>query len=162
MKTLLVLRHAKSSWSNDYLADHERPLNDRGKQDAPRMGRLLQTEDLVPDLIISSSAERALNTAEMVALNCDYDHKIAISRRFYHADPDDYLEVLAGLDDAYERVMIVGHNPGMEELVEDLTGEPVRMATAALAYLQVEVDSWREFTFETPVKLAGFWLPKEL
>ncbi|MBK6712098.1 MAG: histidine phosphatase family protein [Chloroflexi bacterium] len=68
MKTLLVLRHAKSSWSNDFLSDHQRPLNDRGKQDAPRMGRLLRDEELTPDLIITSSAERALSTAELVAL----------------------------------------------------------------------------------------------
>jgi len=162
MKTLLVMRHAKSSWSNDYLADHERPLNDRGKQDAPRMGRLLQTEDLVPDLIISSSAERALNTAELVALNCGYDNEIAITRRFYHADPDDYLAVLSGADDAYERIMVVGHNPGMEALVEDLTGEEVRMATAALAYLRLDIDSWRDLQPDTPAKLQELWLPKEL
>jgi len=162
MKTLLVLRHAKSSWSNDYLADHERPLNDRGKQDAPRMGRLLQAEDLTPDWIISSSAERALSTAELVALNCAYDNEIAVTRRFYHADPDDYLEVLSGVDDAYERVMIVGHNPGMEALVEDLTGEEVRMATAALAYLRLDIDNWRDLRPDTPAKLQELWLPKEL
>ncbi|MCA9872376.1 MAG: histidine phosphatase family protein [Anaerolineales bacterium] len=162
MKTLLVLRHAKSSWSNDYLADHERPLNDRGKQDAPRMGRLLQAEDLTPDLIISSSAERALTTAELVALNCGYDNEIAVTRRFYHADAEDYLAVLGEVDDAYEQVMVVGHNPGMEELVEDLTGESVRMATAGLAYLQLDIDSWRDLTLDTLAKLQALWLPKEL
>lgn len=162
MKTLLVLRHAKSSWGNDYLADHERPLNDRGKQDAPRMGRLLQAEELVPDLIISSSAERALTTAEFVALNCEYENEIIVTRRFYHADPEDYLEVLAGVDDQYRRVMVVGHNPGMELLVEDLTGESVRMATAALAHLQFDIERWRDVTDETPARLMALWLPKEL
>lgn len=87
------------------------------------MGRRLRDEELTPDLIITSSAERALSTAELVALNCDYDNEIAVTRDFYLADPEDYLEVLADVDDAYSRVMVVGHNPGMEELVADLTGK---------------------------------------
>lgn len=162
MKTLLVLRHAKSSWSNDFLSDHQRPLNDRGKQDAPRMGRLLRDEELTPDLIITSSAERALSTAELVALNCDYDNEIAVTRHFYLADPEEYLALLADVDDAYSRVMVVGHNPGMEELVADLTGESVHMATAALAYIQFTIERWRDLTPETVGKLESLWLPKEL
>ncbi len=79
MKTLLVLRHAKSSWKDSGLADHDRPLNKRGKHDAPRMGTLLAKEDLVPDLIISSSAKRAKSTAEAVAMNCGYDGEIQYS-----------------------------------------------------------------------------------
>ena len=82
MKTLLILRHAKSSWDNTWLSDHERPLNDRGRRDAPRMGRLLRDEELVPDLIITSSAERALSTAEAAALACDYDQEIKIYAPF--------------------------------------------------------------------------------
>jgi len=162
MRTLLILRHAKSSWDNSNLADHARPLNDRGKTDAPRMGRLLQTEDLVPDLIIASSAERALKTAELVALNCDYENEIKVTRQFYLADPETYLEVLAGVDERYQRVMVVGHNPGMEELVEELTGESVRMATAALAHVQFNIARWQDLTPGTTAKLQAVWLPKEL
>jgi phosphohistidine phosphatase len=92
MKTLLVLRHAKSSWKNANLADFDRPLNKRGKRDAPRMGELLRREGIVPDLIISSSAERALTTAEAVALACGYDLEIQTTRQLYHAWPDDYIE----------------------------------------------------------------------
>ncbi|MBK8986095.1 MAG: histidine phosphatase family protein [Chloroflexi bacterium] len=166
MKSLLILRHAKSSWDSAYLADHERPLNERGKADAPRIGRLLQSEELVPDLIISSSAARALATAKLVAGNCDYENEIVVTRDFYHADPEIYLEVLATLDDRYQRVMVVGHNPGMEELVEELTGEFVRMATAALAHVALHVDRWQdvapEATVELKAQLKATWLPKEL
>lgn len=162
MKTLLILRHAKSSWDNANLADHARPLNDRGKTDAPRMGRLLQTEDLIPDLIIASSAERALKTAELVALNCDYENDIKVTRRLYLAGPEDYLEVLQQVDNRYGRVMVVGHNPGMEELVEDLTGQSVRLPTAALAHVTFTLDDWRALTDEIPATLENLWLPREV
>ena len=88
MRTLLILRHAKSSWANNRLADHARPLNKRGKLDAPRMGQLLRREELMPDLVISSTAERALTTAEMAALACGYEAAIRVTRDFYHADPE--------------------------------------------------------------------------
>lgn len=162
MKSLLVLRHAKSSWSNVYLADYERPLNARGQHDAPRVGQLLLEEGLVPDLIITSSAERALRTAELVALNCDYPGKLMATRQFYHADPETYLEVLRHLPDEHERVMVVGHNPGMEGLIEELSGEYAEMPTAALAHLQLEISAWADFTDETPVKLLNVWRPKEI
>jgi phosphohistidine phosphatase len=162
MKSLLVLRHAKSSWSNVYLADYERPLNARGQHDAPRVGQLLHQEELVPDLIITSSAERALRTAELVAINCDYPGRLMATRQFYHADPDIYFEVLRHVSEPNQRVMVVGHNPGMEELIEELTGEYVEMTTATLVHLQLDTPTWADFNDETPVKLLNVWRPKEL
>jgi phosphohistidine phosphatase len=162
MKTLLILRHAKSSWDNANLTDHQRPLNDRGKTDAPRMGRVLRDHDLTPDLIIASSAERALATAELVALACDYENDIKVTRHLYLAGPEDYLEVLQRVDNRYQRVMVVGHNPGMEELVEELTGQSVTMPTAALAHVTFALDDWRALTDETPATLENVWLPKEV
>ena len=94
MKTLLILRHAKSSWKDASLADHDRPLNKRGKRDAPRMGRLLQEQDLVPDRIISSTAKRARNTAKAVAKACNCKDKVELTSEFYHAGPGAYLAVL--------------------------------------------------------------------
>ena len=94
MKTLLVLRHAKSSWKNATLADYERPLNKRGKRDAPRMGELIKQEGIVPDLIISSSAERALATAEAVARASGYESEIQTTRQLYHGWPDNYIEAI--------------------------------------------------------------------
>ncbi len=162
MKTLLVLRHAKSSWDNENLSDYERPLNKRGKQDAPRMGRLLKENDLTPDLIIASSAERALATAEAVALACDYDREIQLTRRFYLADADAYLEVVQALDDAIQSVMVVGHNPGMEHLVAVLSGQWERMPTAAIAHFQLPITHWRELAEMDEAELVNLWRPKEV
>jgi phosphohistidine phosphatase len=159
MKTLLILRHAKSSWANANMADHDRPLNDRGKKDAPRAGRWLRDQELTPDLIITSSAARALATAEAAALACDYDNEIAVTRSFYHAGPAAYLEVLAALSEQYGRVMVVGHNPGVEELIEQVTGQMETMSTAALAVVNLPIRQWRELDEETEGKLVEMWRP---
>lgn len=162
MKTLLVLRHAKSSWSNLNLADFDRPLNKRGKRDAPRMGALLKKEDLVPDLIISSSAARAIATAEAAAQEADYESEIQTTRELYHAWPESFIEVLNGVADHYQRVMVVGHNPGIESLVEEMTGEWIRMPTAALAQISLDIERWSELDLESPQELINVWQPKEI
>lgn len=162
MKTLLILRHAKSSWSNSYVSDHERSLNKRGQRDAPRMGRLLKAEELVPDLIISSTAKRALATAEAVATAGDYEQEIRFTRHFYHADPETYFAVLKEVSDRYERVMVVGHNPGMQELVAWLTGVDTRFTTANIAHVQLPIQSWTELNDAVEGELINIWRPKEL
>lgn len=162
MKTLLMLRHAKSSWSDAMLPDYERPLNKRGKQDAPRMGKLLRAEDLVPDLIITSSAVRAVATAAAVAEACGYEHDLQETRKLYHADPETYIDVLNDVPDRCELVMIVGHNPGLEDLLEDLTDEWERLPTASLAQITLPIESWRDLIDDTPGKLVQVWRPKEL
>jgi len=123
MKLVLLLRNAKSSWKHPDLGDHDRPLNKRGKGDAPLMGRLLKREDLVPDIIISSTSLRARATAEAVAKASSFDGEIVLNKSLYAAGPEAYLGVIHALSDEYVRVLIVGHNPGWEELVELLTGE---------------------------------------
>jgi phosphohistidine phosphatase len=162
MKELLILRHAKSSWSNSRLADHDRPLSERGQQDAPRIGRLLRTEDLTPDLIITSSAERALTTAELVALHSDYEASLQVTRALYHAGPESYLAQLRRVDERHQRVMVVGHNPGMEELVAELTGHHERMPTAALAHIALPISRWANCRDGLTGKLLNLWRPKEL
>ncbi len=162
MKTLLIMRHAKSDWDNSKLSDHARPLNKRGKQDAPQMGKLLKEHDLVPDMIMTSTAERALTTAELVVLACDYDGELVTTNSFYHADPATYLEVLQGVDDQYKRVMIVGHNPGMEELVADLTGVAEHFTTANIAHVELPISSWSQLNEDTTGKLLNLWRPKEV
>lgn len=162
MKTLLILRHAKSSWKDDTLPDHDRPLNKRGKQDAPRMGKLLQEKGLVPDLIISSTAKRARKTAEMVAEESGYEGEIQLERDLYAFEPTAYLEELAQIEDHFQTILIVGHNPGLEELVEQLTGEFARLPTAALAQVSLPVESWSDLDEETQGQLSNLWRPKEL
>ncbi len=162
MKTLLMLRHAKSSWDNMALSDYERPLNKRGKRDAPRMGSFIQDKGLVPDLIVTSSAERALATAEAVALACGYDQELKLTRRLYHATADNCIDVLNDTCDTCDTVMIVGHNPTLEDLLEDLTGEWERMTTASLAEISLPIESWRDLIDDTPGKLENLWRPKQI
>lgn len=162
MKTLLILRHAKSSWANPRLSDHDRPLKRRGKRDAPRMGRLLLDQNIIPGLIITSSAVRALATAEMVALACDYQGELMVTRAFYHADSDTYIEYLRMFDEEPDPIMVVGHNPGMEELLEELTGAIEHMPTAALAEVTLPIDGWDELTTTVEGKLVSLWYPRGL
>lgn len=162
MKTLLILRHAKSSWSKPELADHDRPLNKRGKRDAPRIGSLLRREDLVPDLIISSTAARARSTAELASEACGYEGELRLERECYAAGPEAYLDALQSLPESYPCVMVVGHNPGLEELLELLTGEWQRLPTAALAQVRLRLDVWGELDEDTRGKLVNLWLPRQL
>jgi phosphohistidine phosphatase len=162
MKTLLVLRHAKSSHDDPGLDDHERSLNDRGRRDAPRMGRLLADEDLVPDLILSSTAVRARTTAEAAAKASGYQQKIELDRSLYLASPEEYIEALRELPETRRRVLVVGHNPGMEQLVEVLTGQSETLPTAALACITLPIDRWRDLRSSTTGTLDGLWRPKEI
>ncbi len=161
MKTLLILRHAKSSWDNAHLSDHDRPLNARGKQDAPRVGAVLKEHGLVPDLIITSTAERALATAEAAAILGDYPHELQIDRRLYHAPLATYLAVLRDLGQGPNRVMVVGHNPGVEDLVSHLTDRLEAMPTAALVQIDLPLSRWSDLSDTTQGKLVWLWRPKE-
>ena len=162
MRELLVLRHAKSSWKSPELDDHDRPLNKRGKGDAPRMGRLILDEGMVPERIISSTAARAHSTAILVANACGYAADPLVTPRLYLAGPDEYLDLLSELKDGIGSALVVGHNPGMEELVEELTGAAEQMPTAALARIALDLESWTEIVGPVRGELLGLWRPKEL
>ena len=163
MKTLLILRHAKSSWHDTSLADHERALNARGRRDAPRMGELLREQRLIPDAIISSDAMRARLTAEAAAEAAGYPGTIVLDPQLYHATPTDIVEVLRTVRATEAAtVMIVGHNPGLEELVAQLTGDQRDFPTAALARILLPIDEWGDLDLSTPGTLEDLWLPKEL
>src|SRR5687767_14307674 len=162
MKTLLVLRHAKSSWNDPALDDHERPLNKRGRRDAPRMGELVREYGLIPDAVISSDAVRARLTAEAVAEAARYAGEILLDRHLYLAGPADILSRLRTVQENAATVMIVGHNPGLEKLVEQLTGEREDLPTAALAQIGLPIDQWRGLNLSTRGTLVGLWRPEEL
>jgi|SRR5919108_567703 phosphohistidine phosphatase len=163
MKTLLMLRHAKSSWDDSSLDDHERPLNPRGRRDAPRMGALLRDTRLTPDVIITSDAVRAHATATAVADASGYRGDIMTEPLLYHASPDAIVAVLKSVSNANAKtLMIVGHNPGLEEFVELMTGESHDLPTAALVQLAVPVAKWRDLTPDTRATLVALWRPKEL
>ncbi len=162
MKTLLILRHAKSSWKHAELPDFDRPLNKRGKRDAPRMGELLRQADLLPDLILSSSAQRARQTTQAVVDSSGYPGEVRWMDSLYAAPPESYLEALRGLDDSLQRVMLVGHNPGLEELLEQLTGEDETLPTAAIAQVMLPIQSWNQLDEDVGGELVQIWLPRQL
>jgi phosphohistidine phosphatase len=162
MRTLLILRHAKSSWKNPGLADVNRPLNKRGKRDAPRMGRLLREQDLVPDIILSSPAVRARKTAQAVSIESGYEHEIEVHRDFYPGDPYAFCEALVELPETIHIALIIGHNPGLEEFLDTLTGESAGLPTSALAQISLPINSWRELGDDVDGELVDLWRVKEL
>lgn len=161
MKTLLILRHAKSSWKDENLPDHERPLNRRGKLAAPRAGEWLRQEALLPDIILSSTAVRAHQTAELAAAAGGYIGEIRLVAELYAAGPEAYLQAVANLEDRFERVMVVGHNPGLEELVSLLSGVSQPMPTAALACVKLEIATWGEIGRRPRGVISAIWRPKD-
>lgn len=161
-KVLLLMRHAKSSWADNTLADFERPLNGRGKRDAPRMGEFLRRRELLPELIITSSARRACDTTQRVVEASGYEGEVRSTRELYEAEPEDFLEALHAVPESYERVMLVAHNPGLEMFLELLTGIAEALPTGALAAIQLPVASWRELHEGVRGKLLGLWSPKTL
>jgi len=162
MKVLFILRHAKSSWKDISLPDHDRPLNKRGKEEAPLMGKLIRDEDLMPNLILSSTAKRAHATVELVIEESGYEGKVKYYRDLYAAEPEAFIRALTGLSDDYERVMVVGHNPGLEQLLEVLTGENQPLPTAALAEVQLPIQNWADLSEDTEGKVTNIWRPKEI
>ncbi len=162
MKTLLILRHAKSSWDDTSLKDHDRPLNPRGVRDAPRMGQLLASEELVPDRVLSSTAVRAQGTAELAMGVIDGAPDIECTRELYLASPHTYLEVIAARGEDAERLLVVGHNPGITALVTRLTGVCEEMPTAALAVVELDIDDWSDIESAGRGRLVAFRRPKDL
>ena len=121
MKRLLLLRHAKAEPATDPLVDIDRPLAERGERDARRIGERLRQQNLQPALILASPAARALRTAQLVAQTIEYPRDaIALDRRLYLAEPAAIVEIIAAQNDALETLLVVGHNPGLTELVHRL------------------------------------------
>lgn len=163
-RTLVMIRHAKSSWANPLQSDFERPLNDRGDHDAPMMGERLKKLGLVPDLIISSTAKRAKQTARKIAEAVNYDFtKIEWVDKLYHCIPSVFEEVIQEIDDTIKTVFIVAHNPGITDFVNELFPQFTidNMPTCGIVAAHVEVDEWSDFDiaekqvflFEYPKKL---------
>jgi phosphohistidine phosphatase len=161
MKTLLLLRHAKSSWKDQALHDHDRPLNKRGKKDAPRVGVYIKEKDLVPDLIISSTARRTRDTAQAVAEESGFPGDVELYQDLYLSDTACYLDILSSLPDTSNRVLVVGHNPDLEELLTLLTDVSQHMATATLAQVDLPISSWGELNEATDGRLQFIWSPGE-
>jgi phosphohistidine phosphatase len=161
MKTLLLLRHAKSSWDDPALRDFDRPLNERGMKAAPLMGKAMRKRGLRPDLVLSSPAKRAAQTVGLVMKSGHLDCEIRYDERLYAASAPALRDVLSHTEESADEVLLVGHNPGLEELLEDLTGELRKLPTAALARIALGVGKWRDLR-NGRGKLDWLVRPKEL
>ncbi|MET4105595.1 histidine phosphatase family protein [Hymenobacter sp. UYP22] len=144
MKTLYLMRHAKSSWSFDELSDKQRPLNDRGRDDAPVMGEALAKRSIRLDLLVSSPAVRAMSTAALVAHELEYPaDKIEVIEAIYEATVPDLLTVVRELPDEAESVLLVGHNNTLTEFANLLSPSSIPdMPTAAIVCLKFSTDQW--------------------
>lgn len=162
MKTLLIMRHAKSSWEEEGLRDRERPLNKRGRRDAPAMGVLLRERNFRVDCIISSPAVRALSTAEAVAEELQYGKDgIEQDARLYGASSAQMLMVIHSWESRWNTVLMVGHNPGLTHLVNQLTGMGVEnVPTAGIVTIRYAVEQWCDIG-EVKGQIHSFEYPKK-
>ena len=161
-KTLIIMRHAKSSWDNPGLADYDRPLNKRGLRDASRMAQWLSESELIPDQVIASAACRANQTASIVTNELALETDILETRDLYLSDYDAYLEQVSYLPNDVETVLVIGHNPTMESLIYLLSGESVSMPTAAIAVIQLPIDTWSDQVTSASANLVKHVFPKSL
>ena len=153
-KELLLVRHAKSSWDDPCLNDHDRPLNERGLRNAPDMGKRLQGCGIRPDVWISSTALRAISTAEIITEQIGFPKdQIQRSQDLYHASATDLQEFIAGLDDAIGSAVLFGHNPGMTSLVANLYGLPIdNLPTCGVVHIQFDEDTWSAVSSAPPAR----------
>ena len=148
-RTLVMIRHAKSSWANPLQSDFERPLNERGLQDAPAMGEKLKSLHIIPDLIISSTAKRTRQTAKRIAKAVGYDvDKIKWEEKLYHCISSVFDEVIYEISDKVKTVFIVAHNPGITEFVNHLSPDFSidNMPTSGIVGAHVETKEWNSFS----------------
>ena len=162
MRTLLLLRHAKSSWKHPELSDHDRPLNNRGKRDAPRMATLLAELRLRPDLIVSSTAKRARRTAEAVARRCAHEGLARLDRQAVSRRSGRHRRRRARGGRPFPCILLVGHNPGLEALIVRLTGYVEPLPTAGLAHIDLPIRGWSSLRLTTRGRLVNLWRPKEI
>lgn len=162
-KRLTLVRHAKSSWSDQSVSDHDRKLNSRGERDAPMMGRRLLERGARPSLILTSTAKRARKTARTIARQLNYPIEfIQGESDLYLAAPDTILRVLAQQEDGFNDLMLFGHNPGITELADQLTGIQIdNVPTCGVVAIDVAVQRWSELN-PAHCQLAFFDYPKKM
>ncbi len=164
-KTLFIVRHAKSSWDEAGLDDRERPLNERGKEEAPKMGKHLAGYSVKPDLITSSPAVRALKTAEKIAKELGFKKSdVVADEGIYTFNGGSLMDVVRGFDDRYKSVMMVGHNPAITSFANELSNAGIdNIPTCGVVLLRLDTAKWKDvgkgagtlLEFDYPKKLWG-------
>jgi phosphohistidine phosphatase len=163
LRRLIVLRHAKSDWDTDAQTDHERPLNKRGRRDAPRVAAHLAELGWTPERVFASDARRTRETWKRMKKALNGAVKAKFTASLYHTGISAVREVVASVPDKVTTVMVIGHNPGWESVIDALTGQEVRLTCCNAALLSVEADSWADaISMDTSWKLHEVVRPKEL
>ena len=159
MKKLFIIRHAKSSWKDLSLKDFDRPLNKRGKSNVPMMGKKLLEKGILPDLIISSPALRALTTAKKLAKDIGYDEKILYNKDIYEADEETLHLMLINVDDINDTIFLIGHNPDLNCLAEKYVDFDENIPTLGIVEIEFHCDSWKKISSKNAF-LISFDYPK--
>ena len=160
-RILLLLRHAKSSWKNKELDDHDRPLNKRGKRDAIKMGKYLKKINLIPNTIITSSARRAVETTTLVCRHCDYDRLVDVNFSFHKNGVNSYIRSISQTPVDRTILLLIGHNPDLEELVGILTHRSIKMSTCTLVQINLYIPNWNNIISQHGFRseIMNIWKP---
>ncbi len=161
MRTLYLLRHAKSTWKDESLADYERPLARRGRDACLKLARFIQSRELEFDLILCSTAVRARETLDLIRQHSKLRTEVRYDERIYEASAIRLLEVASQIDSDRKSVLIVGHNPGLEDLLHVITGQQLHLTTGNLARIKLKISKWSE-SYENKATLDWIIRPKEL
>lgn len=159
VRTLLLMRHAKSSWRDPGIDDHERPLVGRGQRAVSYMVEAFEESELRVSLVLSSTARRAVETANLLIAGLSFEGPLELTRRLYLAEAATYLDVLAELAPGTDDVLVIGHNPGISDLVERLTRQEVDMPTASVAKIELELNDFADIDVKTQGRLVMFSRP---
>jgi phosphohistidine phosphatase len=174
MKTIYLLRHAKSDWADASVGDHDRRLNERGRDAAPRIGAYLKAHRYRPDLVLCSTARRTVETLGLIKADLGEGVAVEFEERLYLAEPQHLMQRLRALDDGAKSVMFIGHNPGIAQFADQLCASPKdaaeekthkrmreKFSTCAVAVIQSPTKAWRDVRPGTG-KLKDFMRPKDL
>ncbi|MBF0489880.1 MAG: histidine phosphatase family protein [Candidatus Omnitrophica bacterium] len=162
MKTLLLLRHAKSSWDSPELFDFDRPLNKRGLKQAPLMGQFMAKENLLPNLIITSTAKRATETTELLVKHSHYKGNLQTEEKIYQASVETLLKIIKNAPDKTNTLLIIGHNPGLELLAQALIHQSLMLKTCTLVKINLSVKKWKDIEPKEKATLEYIWKADEL
>lgn len=164
MRQLVLMRHAKSSWANQDLSDHQRPLNERGRRAAPLMSRWLSQNSLLPDQTLCSTAVRTRETAELIRSSKQSESRVSFHESLYLATASQILDAIATHGDpAVTTLLVIGHNPGLESLASILSGQALSMPTAAIAHFELPTSNdWRVPYDSGTIRLINFVFPRML
>ncbi len=160
--TLLLMRHAKSDWADSGLSDHDRPLNNRGRRDSPRIAEWIAEQDLLPDRVLSSSSCRTRETVSLLHETWGNEIDTCFSESLYLGSPETIFRTIASEGNAATRLLVVAHNPGMSQLSTAMARQSIEMPTAAVAVFRVGAESWESFGSDTALQLTHLIRPKSL